>query len=258
VSGSSSSSLGLARGGWPECLFLGMLPRAKAVVSESKGPKTGVTPLGAMGREQGRGGGRQLKKQKLAAEVSKVGPKLSPERMLIVLDSLREYPVLWHAAGEAGIHRKTLAYWLKRSAAGDVGYDIEWQGLMWRFREHCQSAIEEAYERLREVLVAKAMGVVYKTDPCLVDSGYRGPDAYLRDENGNPVVETGKQNPRMLRLFLESERPEIWGKRRKMDLPRTGGLLVVGVGTKKPVNNSASIKARQWKSWSRKIREEKP
>jgi hypothetical protein len=65
---------------------------------------------------------------------------LSPERMRIVFDSLTEVPILNHAATKAGIHRKTLEYWLRRSAAGDAGYDIEWQGMEWRFHEHCTSA----------------------------------------------------------------------------------------------------------------------
>ena len=47
----------------------------------------------------------------------------------IVLDSLTECPILSHAARKAGIHRKTLEYWIKRSEAGDDGYDIEWQGV---------------------------------------------------------------------------------------------------------------------------------
>jgi len=65
--------------------------------------------------------------------------------MRTVLDSLSEYPILSEAANKAGIHRKTLAYWLKRSAAGDAGYDIEWQGVIWRFHEHCQSAIDDVF-----------------------------------------------------------------------------------------------------------------
>src|SRR5260221_8950247 len=32
-------------------------------------------------------------------------------------------PGAYHAATKAGIHRKTLEYWLRRSAAGDAGYD---------------------------------------------------------------------------------------------------------------------------------------
>jgi hypothetical protein len=70
-------------------------------------------------------------------------------RMRIVLDRLAEVPILYHAATKAGIHRKTLEYWLRRSAAGDAGYDIEWQGIEWRFHEHCTSAIDEADDSLR-------------------------------------------------------------------------------------------------------------
>jgi hypothetical protein len=103
-----------------------------AAVSETKEPEIETTPLGAMGRKRARRRGCQL----------------SPERMRIVLDSLKESPFLFNAASKAGIHRKTLEYWIKRSAAGDAGYDIEWQGLEWRFHEHCESAIEEAYDKV--------------------------------------------------------------------------------------------------------------
>ena len=81
------------------------------------------------------------KKQKPLAGISKSTPKLSPELMRIVLNSLGEYPILSYAANKAGIHRKTLKYWMDRSEAGDDGYDIKWQGITWRFHEHCESAI---------------------------------------------------------------------------------------------------------------------
>jgi len=119
---------------------------------------------------------------------------LSPERMRIVLDSLTEVPILYHAATKAGIHRKTLEYWLRRSAAGDAGYDIEWQGIEWRFHEHCTSAIDEADGSLRAVMWQIAMGVVSKTD-----------------ENGNFIVKAcGQPNMKMARHFLEWQRPEKW------------------------------------------------
>jgi hypothetical protein len=238
-----------------------LLPPAKAAMSEAEGPKIEeTTPFGAMGAKRGRSGGRQIKKQKLPAEVSKAGRKLSPERMRIVLDSLRELPILSDAANKAGIHRKTLAYWIKRSAAGDAGYDIEWQGLEWRFHEHCKSAMDEAHDKLLEAALDMAMGsAVYKIDPFLLDLGYQGPDAYLRDENGDPVLETvRKANPKMLRFLLEWMRPDRWGKHRKRDVPHNGGVLVIGDITKKPENSSAaSIKARKWKSRSRKIEKAK-
>jgi hypothetical protein len=194
-------------------------------------------------------------------KVSKAGRKLSPERMRIVVESLREYPVLSDAASKAGIHRKTLEYWMKCSAAGHDGYDIEWQGVIWRFHEHCQTAIEEAHDKILAAAWDSATGgVVYKNDEFLLSLGYEGPDAYLRDENGIPVLETiRKANPKMIRFLLEWQRPDEWGKHPKTDVPQKGGVRVISDITKKPENSSAaSIKARQWKSRSRRIREAKP
>ena len=67
-----------------------LLPPAKAAMSEAEGPKTEeTTPPGVMGRKRGRSGGRQIEKQKLWREISKVGRRLSPERMRFVIESLR-------------------------------------------------------------------------------------------------------------------------------------------------------------------------
>jgi hypothetical protein len=219
------------------------LPPAKAAMSETMEPKTETTPFGAVGRKRGRRRGRQPENQKLPAEVAKAGRMLSPERMRIVLDSLTEVPILSRAATKAGIHRKTLEYWLKRSAAGDAGYDIEWQGLEWRFHEHCTSAIDEAHDSLLAVMWQNAMGVTFRTD-----------------ESGNFIEEAcGQPNTKMMRYLLEWARPESWRKNRKIDIPQMGGVLVVGGDvTKKPEYNTiASVKARKWKSCSRKIREAK-
>ena len=72
-------------------------------------------------------------------------------------------------------------------------------------------------------------GVVYKNDEVLLSLGYEGPDAYLRDEYGDPVVETvRKANLKVLRLLLEWKRPDKWGKHRKIDVPHECGVLVVG------------------------------
>ena len=177
------------------------------------------------------------------AEVVKAGRMLSPERMRIVLDSLTEVPILYHAATKAGIHRKTLEYWLRRSAAGDAGYDIEWQGMELRFHEHCASAIDEADDSLRAVMWQSAMGVVSKTD-----------------ENGNFISEAcGQPNMKVARHFLEWQLPEKYGKRRKRPVPHNAGVLVIGGDvTKKPeYDTTASVKARKWKSFSRKFREAK-
>ena len=150
--------------------------------------------------------------------------------MLIVIESLRERPILSYAASKAGIHRKTLAYWIKRSKAGDDGYDIKSQGEILRFHEHCEAAIGEARDKVLAAAHDIAMGgVVYKYDEHLLSLGHRGSAAYLRDDDGTPVVETVRnKNPKMLRFLLEWLRPDEFGKHRKIDVPRTGGVLVIG------------------------------
>ena len=208
-------------------------------------------------------------KQKPPTRISRSTPKLSPKLMRIILNALREYPLLSYAANKAGIHRKTLEYWLKRSAAGDAGYDIEWEGFEWRFHEHCESAISEARQKLDDEILQRAFGydkvltyrgrVMYQIDQGLVGLGYQGPAAYLRDENGNPVPETIRKVDTKAQLsVLKRLRANRWGKRPKIDAPREGGVLILGDVTKKRKYNTArSVAARKWKANSRRIREEK-
>jgi hypothetical protein len=254
-----------------------LLPDAEATTKKTKGPKTETTALGAMGRKQGRGGGR--KKQKLPAETSKARQKRY-ECMRVVLDSLREYPVLSDAAKKAGIHRKTLENWRKRSEAGDDGYDIEWQGWMSRFHEHCEWAKKEAEDYLLAAGFEIAKGVVYKYDEALLSLGFEGPDAYARDQNGNPIPEVifkPRARGKMIRSLLEWR--DKYGNHPKIDVPQQGGIVVVDVPfaprpsgpdapppapparerrPKKIENSSAaSVKVRKWKSLSRMIRKAK-
>ena len=189
--------------------------------------------------------------------------------MLLVLDALAERPIYYYAANKAGIHRKTLAYWIRRSEAGDDGYDIEWQDVTGRFHELCKFAIDEALQKLLDLMLQRAFGydkvlsyrgrVIYKIDQGLVRQGYQGADAYLKDENGNPVPETvRKEDMKAMQFWLEWYRPDTWGKHPKRNAPRAGGVFVVGDVTKKPeYNTAASVKARKWKSGSRMIWEGK-
>jgi hypothetical protein len=227
-------------------------PPDKAVMREGVRPRSEINPLEVVSSK----GGRDPKKPKLPTEISKTGRKRAPTRMLLILDSLAECPILSVAARKAGIHAKALAYWRKRSEAGDDGYDVEWRGETRKFHEHCQSAIEEAEDIPLDAAWDMAMGgVVYKYDELLLSLDYVGPDAYLRDENGDPVVETVREpNPTMLRFYLECKRPKEFGKRRKIDIPRNRSVLVIGAIPKKfdtSKATAASIKARQWKSRSR-------
>jgi hypothetical protein len=176
-----------------------------------------------------------IKTKRASARHPKVGRKLSPERMLVVVAALREYPILARAAAKAGIHHKTLAYWLKCSAAGHDGYDIEWQGETWRFHELCESAISEAHDTVHFLMWQMAMGIKFKVDPSLVKLGYKGADAYATDENGDYIEEGVRQpNPKMMEIYLAWMRPERWGKPPKRDISRTGGVLVVGERSARP------------------------
>lgn len=237
-------------------------PSAAASTIETKEPHTQNTPPGDPdtppedpGHKRRRRGSTQPEKQKLPARNSKVDRKLSPERMRMVLDALKECPILARAAAKADIHPKTLAYWLKCSAAGHDGYDIEWQGERWRFHEHCEAAIAEAHDTLEFLVWQVAMGITFKIDPSLEKLHYKGVDAYAKDENGD-FIEEGVRRPnlKMMRFLLEWKRPETWGRYPKRHIPRTGGVLVIGENMEKPDKSyAASIKARQWKSISRKL-----
>ena len=101
---------------------------------------------------------------------------------------------------------------------------------------------------------------MYKIDQDLVGLGFEGPDAYLRDENGNPVPETvRKEDTKAMRFCLEVAPSRNVGQapedRRSARGWRTCHRCDV---TKKPeYNTAASVKARKWKAGSRRIREEK-
>src|SRR5271167_1903604 len=62
-----------------------------------------------------------------------------------------------------------------------------------------------------------------------------------------------------LRIGSARQRPEVWGKNRKIDVPHQGGgVLVVGDVTKHVGNSTAaSIRARKWKSAARMIQKAK-
>jgi hypothetical protein len=243
-----------------------LLRGATVILSDALGSKEETNSLGERGRKRRRGRGRQSENRKLLAEGAKPSRM---ELMRIVLDSLTEVPIFSHAAIKAGIHRKTIKYWLKRSAAGDVGYDLEWEGIEWRFHEHCKSAIEEAHDKLLEILFQRAFvgydkvltyrgRVTYKIDHRLVKLGYQGPDAYLKDENGSPIPETiRKLDKKAIKFLLEWYRPERWGKHPKIDAPRQSGVLIIGgdVTKKREYDTTASIAARRWKAGSRIIQE---
>ncbi len=128
------------------------------------------------------------------------------------------------------------------SAAGHDGYDVEWRGDTMKFHEHFISAMEEGVGQLKAFAIRVATGydeiltykgrVSYKFDPVLWSLGHRGPDAYKKDENGDPVPETvPKSDLKMARWLLERYHPK-YGKRPKTDVTHKTGVLVIGVPSK--------------------------
>jgi hypothetical protein len=212
-------------------------PSAEAATSEIDESETDTTPLEETGRKQGRVG-RQRKKRRLSAKALKARRK----DMLAVLEYLPECPVLSDAARKAGIHRKKLEYWIKRSKAGDDGYDFECEGLMWRFHKLVDFAIEEANDKVDVAAWKLAMGELYKKE-----DGREVPHLYVRRPNG-----------KMIRFLLARKFPEKYGKHPKVDVPQQGGIVLIGA-PKKPKKTCApaSVKARQWKALSRRVREAK-
>ena len=220
-----------------------LVPSTEAATTETQPPETETTPHDDPARKPEQNAGRQREKQMSPARKANAAQKLSPERMRIVFDALKEWPVLDHAAAKAGIHPKTLAYWLRSSEAGHGGYDIEWDGLQWRFHELCQSAVEQAHDVLFEPAYQMAMGVTFKIDG-----------------DGNMIEEVvGPPNPKMMRSLLEWARPERWAQPRKSNIRRTGGVLVIGERPKDLNKGSvSSVRARQWKSMATKVGKAKP
>jgi hypothetical protein len=234
------------------------LSSAKVPPRETQAPKTqSNSPLEEPVCQRSRNGNRQREKEQRPARNATAGRKPSLASMVVFLDALRECPIVCRAAEKAGIHRKTPAHWIKCSKAGREGYELEWRGETWGFHDHYETAIEQAHDEIRLQMWQIARGIRYKTDPSLVKLGYQGVDAFATDEDGNFIEEVvGPLDPKMIRFCLEQVLLE-YGKNRKSDIPRTGGVLVVGQGTGEPKgknSTAASVKARKWKSAARKVR----
>jgi hypothetical protein len=234
------------------------LPNVEAATRETKGPTIETLALEDPALKRGRSGSRQDEKNRPSAKTTKTSQKRTPERMRMVIDALTKNPILDSAARTAGLHPNTVTNWLKASKSGHEGFDLEHQREQWRFHEHCESAIDEAHDRLNWLVWQMAMGVKFKIDPSLVRLGYSGEDAYARGENGDFIEEGERQpNEKMMLYYLVWKRPETWGPP-KRDICQTGGVHVVGGPTKTSENSyAASIRARKWKSMSKKVQEPK-
>jgi hypothetical protein len=195
-------------------------PRTEATTSDAMSPKTTSAAVNPIESKHAHGGKHATTKKKRRPGLTRRGAKRSPERLLIILESLREKPCLMTACRKARMHPNTLYYWLKRSAAGAVGYDLEWLGWSGKLHEHYEAAMEDGRESIQLILWERGFvgydkiltyrgHVTYQVDPVLWSRGLRGSDAYLRDQNGAPIPETVRRFDRKARrLFLKRRYPE--------------------------------------------------
>lgn len=153
-------------------------------------------------------------------------------------------PVVRVICERASISRDGLAYWIKKSQAGQLGcgdgFDLVIDGTTRRFHEWYYDAFQDGVDLVEEAGFKLGMGkykevltfkgrVQYQIDPELEALGFEGSEAWLRDENGKPIPETiEKLDPDMTRFILKAHRPDTYVNTQKIDVTHKGGVLVVG------------------------------
>lgn len=201
-------------------------------------------------------GGALLQRQSLEKHgFSDVGRKNSPERMRVLLKKLIEFPNVTKAASFAGIAYTTLSYWLKKSSTGHPGdgFDLEFGEETKRFHEHYEDAHQAGIQMVEDAYVERALSgyyetlhhqgrVAYQYDQELIDLGFSGTEAYLRDEHGKPIPERIQhQDPEVMLSVLKAWRRDRYGQHDKLDVNVHGGVMVVTA----PAMSSADLEARE-------------
>lgn len=186
-----------------------------------------------------RAGGREL--AKLAAKLTVVGRKNSPERMEYLCRRIELFPNVSQAVAFAGISVSTLKYWLAKSEKGRPGdgFDLELDDRKGRFHEHWREALDSGVQLVEDSFVDRALNGYYETlsdkgrvqyqyDKDLINLGLTGPDAYLLDEEGRPIPERiHLQDPDVMQAVLKAFRRDRWGQHDKLDVTHRGGVMVV-------------------------------
>lgn len=198
-------------------------------------------------------GKRALGASRLTAPTLGMGPgrvpggKCSPARMQNILDFIEAMPIVKKACRFANIHPATLQLWLKKSERGQPGdiFDLvinpddePEEQITKRFHELYDTALETGIDDVEEAAIKRAVGyeevltyqghVMYRLDPVLIDLGYTGSDAWLKDSRGRPVPETViKQDPELIQFILKNRRSKIYGNKQQLDVSVRGGVLVV-------------------------------
>lgn len=173
-----------------------------------------------------------------------VGPpsKYTPALATGILDAIARFPNLCHACAMHGIVYQTWRYWIIKSKNGRPGdgFDLDYAGRVDRLHVHYDECRDESVQRVEDGYLRRAIGfketlhhhgrVQYKMDEDLLRLGFEGYEAYLRDENGQPVPESiDMQEPDTMLNVLKHFRPERWTTNVNVDVTHRGGVLVVGV-----------------------------
>jgi hypothetical protein len=178
---------------------------------------------------------------------SLVGRKYSPERLQKAIKCAAEMPVVSEICRRIGCSRSGLEYWIAKSVAGHVSFniptgDLDENGkpITLPFHELFASAMKDGIDSAekaawklvrgqKEVLTHKGR-VQYKINPLASALGLdeTDPAFFERDENGAPIPETIlKQDPDMIRFMLKAHRPDVYVPGQKIDVNHRGGVLIL-------------------------------
>ncbi len=196
-----------------------------------------------------RSGGRELQKEQrynesIMGDAARTLAIRNPKAMLKVLRAAANTPVLSVICAKSGVSRHKLGYWLKLSKKGHPGdgFDVPVDdGRTERFHIRFAEAWDEGTDNyelkmhnlatgIERKILTNQQGIIFYTDPDLIALGFTGEEAYLRDENGEPVPQTVPLlDPEMVRWVLSRKRPDSYGNRMQVQHEhKVGGVLVVG------------------------------
>jgi hypothetical protein len=190
-----------------------------------------------------------LAKAPVSLRTREPGRRYNPKTLRNVVKWAREMPVIRVICERARVTRAGLAYWIKKSAAGEIGcgdgFDVTINGETRRFHDWYYDAFSDGVDRVEEAAFKLANGthmealsyrgrVNYQEDPDLLALGFEGPEAWKRDKNNRPIPEAiAKLDPDMTRFILKAHRPERYINTQKIDVTHKGGVLVVGTQMKR-------------------------
>lgn len=201
-----------------------------------------------------RAGGTQVAKEAAQMRISLVGRKNSPERMTAILKQIMQFPNVTKACLFAGITYPTLRYWIRRSETGQPGdgFDLEFGEEQKRFHEHWTDAHQAGIQMVEDGYMERALSgyyetlhhqgrVAYQIDHDLVNLGFSGPEAYLRDEDGKPIPERIQhQDPEVMLAVLKAWRRDRYGQHESLDVLHRGGVMIITA----PAKSSAELEQR--------------